>query len=272
MNKIVLLSSSPDGRVVNQLRLLMEKRFMEYAVLSLDDALSVPYAFFDHTIILPRIAPEQNAKGIIALERASLGGATVINTVNSWRTSRDKSLSYDAFLRHSVETPLTVKLSLGSHFQDCADTLGLPFIIKPAAGTHGEGIVLVHKQEDFTPDLGLLAQVYIAESLGRDLRVVVVNGIVIAAMERQAAEGDFRANLHLGAIGRPVKIDRATEVLAVSAATALELDIAGVDIIMSSAGPQVLECNPSPGIIISDVTGINIEDAMIDFIETLSKK
>jgi ribosomal protein S6--L-glutamate ligase len=114
----------------------------------------------------------------------------------------------------------------------------------------------------------LLVQQFIKEAHGKDLRCFVIDGKVVATIEREAAPGDFRANLHQGGKARIVRISKEERQLAVKAAKTLELSVAGVDIIRSQSGPLLLEVNSSPGLEgIQTATGKDIAGMMISSIE-----
>ena len=93
-------------------------------------------------------------------------------------------------------------------------------------------------------------------------------------MERHAAEGEFRANIHLGGTGHKAKITPEERKMAVKAAKAMELKVAGVDIIRSKSGPMILEINSSPGLEgVEGATKKDIAGMMIEHIEKhFSKK
>src|SRR5262249_38258949 len=159
-------------------------------------------------------------------------------------------------------------------------------------GTQGIGVMLIESDKAARSviaafrqiDADILVQEFIADAEGADYRALVVGGEVIAAMRRQAAAGDFRANLHQGgsaACGplsrpppprarrpprpRPPADERA---LACHAARAVGLHVAGVDFLRSRRGPLVIEVNASPGLEgIETATGIDVAGAIIQFIE-----
>src|SRR5690606_32346551 len=99
-----------------------------------------------------------------------------------------------------------------------------------------------------------------------DLRCFVVGDQVVAAMRRQAAAGDFRSNLHRGGTAIAVAPTPGQCEVAVRAAAAVGLGVAGVDLIESRRGPVVLEVNASPGLEgIEDATGIDIAGKIVEF-------
>jgi ribosomal protein S6--L-glutamate ligase len=111
----------------------------------------------------------------------------------------------------------------------------------------------------------VLVQEYIEESHGRDIRVLVIGGQVVAAMRRKARGREFRSNFHLNGTVENVEISEEYADVARRAARLLGLDIAGVDLLESDRGPLVLEVNSSPGLEgIETATGINVAGAIID--------
>ena len=112
-----------------------------------------------------------------------------------------------------------------------------------------------------------LVQEFVAEAEGADLRCFVVGDRVVAAMQRQAAAGDFRSNLHRGGTATAVETSQAERDVAVRAAQAVGLGVAGVDLIRSRRGPLVLEVNASPGLEgIEEATGIDIARNIVDHV------
>jgi ribosomal protein S6--L-glutamate ligase len=155
---------------------------------------------------------------------------------------------------------------------------GLPVIIKLVRGTQGRGVILAPDMASATAVVAILQhanqqmllQEYIAESGGEDTRIIVVGNACVAAMRRSAALGDFRSNLHLGGTAVATSLDEQTRQLALQAAQAHNLGVAGVDIIQSERGPLLLEVNSSPGLEgIEQATGIDVATAIVHHLEQL---
>src|SRR5690606_39624078 len=175
-----------------------------------------------------------------------------------------------------IDMPATV---FGDNPDDTADLLSMlgspPHVIKLNEGAQGAGVMLTEKLSSSRSVVealrGLyatfLVQEFVAEAGGSDLRCLVVGERVVAAMRRDAPEGDFRANLHRGgsaALAKPTPRERA---LAVRAARVLGLGVAGVDLVQSSRGPLVLEVNASPGLEgVEAVSGVDVAGEIIDFV------
>ena len=160
---------------------------------------------------------------------------------------------------------------------------GVPVIIKLARGTHGNGVVLAEtkkaaksvlqafylQNEDGT---NILVQEFIEESAGTDIRAFVVGGRVVASMKRQSLDDDFRSNLHKGGEGAVVKLTEEERKMAVRAARAMGLSVAGVDMMRSARGPLVLEVNASPGFGIEKITKRDVATPIIEYIEQNAKR
>jgi len=112
----------------------------------------------------------------------------------------------------------------------------------------------------------MIVQEYIQYSEGRDLRVIVIGGKVVGAMQRKSTDGSFKANISRGGEGTAYDIDDEMEMLAIQVARALDLDIAGVDLLFHSDGYRVCEANSSPGFMgFEKALGINIPQKIFDF-------
>jgi ribosomal protein S6--L-glutamate ligase len=118
----------------------------------------------------------------------------------------------------------------------------------------------------------ILLQEFIQESAGEDIRAFVVGGKVVASMKRQSLDDDFRSNIHQGGMGSPVKLTDEERRTAIKAARAMGLSISGVDMMRSNRGPLVLEVNSSPGFGIEEVTGRNVAEKVIEYVELNAKQ
>ena len=149
-------------------------------------------------------------------------------------------------------------------------------IVKLLEGSKGRGVVLAETRKASESVINafkavkanLLVQEFIKEAGGKDLRLFVINGKVTAAIQREAAPGEFRANIHQGATATVVRVTADEKKLAVRAAKAMGLAVAGVDIIRSKTGPLLLEVNSSPGLEgIEGATEKDVAKMMIQAIE-----
>ena len=153
---------------------------------------------------------------------------------------------------------------------------GAPLVIKLLEGTQGLGVVLADNKNSAESILeafnGLQARVivqeFIKEAKGADIRVFIVDGIVVGAMKRQGKEGEFRSNLHRGGNASVIELTDEEENAALKAAKSMGLGIAGVDLLQSARGPLILEVNSSPGLEgIEIATGKDIATSIIKYVE-----
>jgi ribosomal protein S6--L-glutamate ligase len=152
---------------------------------------------------------------------------------------------------------------------------GAPLVVKLLEGTQGMGVVLAETTKAAESVIGafrqldanILVQEFIKEAGGSDIRAFVVGNRVVAAMERTAAAGDFRSNVHRGGATRRIRLTPEERATAKRAAKILGLSIAGVDLMRSNHGPVVLEVNSSPGLEgIEAATGVDVAGKVIEHI------
>jgi ribosomal protein S6--L-glutamate ligase len=153
---------------------------------------------------------------------------------------------------------------------------GAPLVVKLLEGTQGVGVVLAETKSAAESviaafrqlDANILVQHFVKETKGADIRAFVVGRRVVAAMERKAAPGEFRANLHRGGTARAIKLTPEERRTAVAAARTLGLNVSGVDMLRSAEGPVVIEVNSSPGLEgIEKASGVDVATSIIQYIE-----
>ena len=88
-------------------------------------------------------------------------------------------------------------------------------------------------------------------------------------MQREALPGEFRANIHLGGTASIVKVTADEKRIAIKATKAMNLKVAGVDIIRSAKGPLLLEVNSSPGL--EGIEGATQKDIAGEMIKAIEK-
>lgn len=160
------------------------------------------------------------------------------------------------------------------YYEGVLDQLGLPMIIKEGHGSFGMKVYLIETEEQFYEKVESLSgidyvfQEFIAESRGRDIRVNIVGEKIVAAMKRQS-DTDFRANITNGGRAFPVELSEQQQQLALDAAQAVGAVFAGVDLLYGPDG-QTLVCEVNAAAHIRNilnVTGVNVADAMIRYIQ-----
>jgi ribosomal protein S6--L-glutamate ligase len=234
--------------------------------------------------IIPRIAANMTRYGTAIVRQLEMQGVYTVSSSIAINRSRDKLRSLQLLARSGVGIPKTIVSRNSTDIDDLIEKVGgTPVIIKLARGTHGNGVVLAESKkaaksvlqafyltnEDGT---NVLLQEFVKESAGTDIRAFVVGGRVIASMKRQSLDDDFRSNLHKGGEGTIVKLTEQETKMAIKAAKAMGLNIAGVDLMRSARGPLVLEVNSSPGFGIEKVTGRDVATPIIEYIEQNAKR
>lgn len=233
-----------------------------------------------YDVVIPRIGASITAYGSDICDQFALGGSAVINSGQSIRLARDKVLSLQQIAMAGVRVPRTLaSRAPGDNLKATIKTLGgMPLVAKLQHGTQGIGTMICDTPLVLASLLDTLwamgqqvvLQEFIKEAKGRDLRVLVVGGKAVAAMQRNSQQGDFRANLHRGGEGKAARLSVAQRRAAESAATLLKLDVCGVDILLSRRGPLVIEVNSSPGLEgIESVTEIDVANKIIDHAENV---
>lgn len=194
--------------------------------------------------------------------------------------SRDKLRSIQIMAQRGLGVPVTVfaKYPKNNEVETLIKQIGgAPLIIKLLEGTQGLGVVLAETNkaaksviEAFSGlKANILVQEFIKEAGGADIRAFVVDGKVVGAMKRQGKEGDFRSNLHRGGTAEKIELTEEETYTALEAARAMELSVAGVDMLQSSRGPLILEVNSSPGLQgIEKATKENVAGTIIEFLES----
>ncbi|MGJ8676730.1 MAG: 30S ribosomal protein S6--L-glutamate ligase [Akkermansiaceae bacterium] len=231
----------------------------------------------EYDAIIPRIGASHTFFGTAVVRQFEMMGVYSINESVAISRSRDKLRSLQLLARRGVGLPVTTfahdTRATGHMIKLCG---GAPIVIKLLEGTQGVGVVLAETQkaaesviEAFRGlEANILAQEFIKEAGGADIRCLVVGGKVIASMKRQGKEGEFRSNLHRGGDATVVRITPEERATAVRAAGIMGLGLAGVDLLRSNHGPVVMEVNSSPGLEgIETATGKDIAGEILKFIE-----
>lgn len=229
----------------------------------------------DFDVMLPRLSAATAQYGEEVVAHLEWVGTPVVNRSYAIANARHKFRALRILAQHGLPVPPSFAAGSARHVDQSVDQTGeYPFIMKPFEGTHGNAILLLdtpislRSAIDAMCDLhqDYVIQPFIGESAGNDVRVIVVGGKIVASMRRTAQQGEFRSNIHRGGQGHPIELQSEYGDMAVRATEAMELDIAGVDLLETPAGPIVLEVNPSPGFEeIEAVTGIKVAEAMIAF-------
>ncbi|HET8942548.1 MAG TPA: 30S ribosomal protein S6--L-glutamate ligase [Rudaea sp.] len=257
-------------RVLDPLRCYMRIAPSDFTVHYQGRALS------DYDAVIPRIGASVSFYGTAVLRQLEMMGVFTPNSSDAILRARDKLRSLQLLAREGIGLPTTV---FGDNPDDTSDLLAMlgnpPHVIKLNEGAQGQGVVLAEKQSASKGVIeafrglyaNFLVQEFIGEAEGADIRCFVVGGRVIAAMRRQAREGEFRSNLHRGGSAHQARLSPIEVDTALHAARALGLNLAGVDLLRSRRGPLILEVNSSPGLEgIEMATGVDVAGEIVEYL------
>ncbi|MDT0634201.1 30S ribosomal protein S6--L-glutamate ligase [Spectribacter hydrogenoxidans] len=227
--------------------------------------------------IIPRIGASVTFYGTAVLRQFEMIGVYPLNESVAISRSRDKLRSMQLLSRKGIGVPVTGFAHSPDDTDDLLDLVGRPpFVIKLTEGTQGKGVVLAETRKAAESvidafrglDAHFLLQEFIKEAKGADIRCFVIGDKVVAAMKRQAKDGEFRSNIHRGGVATPIRITPEERSTAVRAARIMGLNVSGVDLLRSNHGPVVMEVNSSPGLEgIEAATGKDVAGQIISFIE-----
>ncbi|MBQ8229355.1 MAG: RimK family alpha-L-glutamate ligase [Clostridia bacterium] len=219
------------------------------------------------------------------LERS---GLRLFNSARAVELCDDKMRTYLALLgagvtlAESIPAPLcyTPNAKADEGFLDqVAEKLGYPLVVKKSYGSFGTGVALVRNRAELVATAQKCLyephfyQRYIAESAGKDIRVIVVGGKALAAMERVAKAGEFRSNIELGGRGKKIELSEEYAKTAERAASALGLDYCGVDLLETGKGAVVCEVNSNAFFEgLEQATGANVAAAYARYIKEKVEK
>lgn len=229
----------------------------------------------DYDAMLPRIGASATYFGTAVVRQFEQMDVFCCNSSAGISNSRDKLRCLQILSRHHIGMPKT------TFVRDKKDVIpaiervgGAPVVIKLIEGTQGIGVLLADtiKSAEAIIELlqsqkqNVLVQKFVAESKGRDIRAFVVGEQVVASMRRVAQGQEFRSNVHRGGRTEGVELDPVFQETAVRAAQIMGLRMAGVDMLESKDGPQVMEVNSSPGLEgIETCTQLDVAGAIIDY-------
>ena len=205
-------------------------------------------------------------------------GVPVINSSESIDNTKDKLYSHQILAQSNLDIPKTMLLKHPIDIDFVSKNIGFPAIIKTISGSYGRGVFLAETKKQFKqlltmaelskPGYNIIIQEFVKDTWGKDLRVLVVNNKVVGCMMRQSTDEDFRANLTRGGEGFPYEVNDQIEWLSTESSKALDLDIAGVDLLFDNGGYKICEINSNPGFEgMENFTKKNIAEEIVQFIK-----
>ena len=233
---------------------------------------------FEADAVIARIIPSGSLEQIIyrvdALHWIEERGVPVINSPRAIERAVDKFYTSALLQEAGLPTVETVVCERAADAMAAVRELG-DVVIKPIFGSMGNGLVRVSDPDVAFRVVKALETTrtvfYVQRAIdhgGRDYRLFVVGGRVLAAIERQAAGGDWRSNVARGAAAVPFDPPGDWQAFAARAAAVIEADYAGVDLLMDRDGRvYVLEVNGIPGWEgLQRATGVDVAGALVDHV------
>ena len=229
-------------------------------------------------LAIPRIGANITTRGVALIRQLDVMGIRHVLDADALLLARDKMGCLQHLAQAGLEVPRTALCFTTHEVRKVAKRLGpFPVVVKLLESTHGVGVALAHNlyqlqrlAEGFLQlQDRVIIQEYIRESRGSDVRAFVVGDRIVAAMERKAVAGEFRANIHRGATATALELDEDERKLILETASIIGVEVAGVDLIRSKRGPLVMEVNASPGLEgIEGATKVDIATEIITYAES----
>lgn len=230
-------------------------------------------------LIIPRTGSETSYFTFAVLRHFERLGVAMVNGPAAIEAVADKLHTLQILSRAGLPIPKTILGKFPVDVNVVERELGFPVVVKTLKGTRGNGVLLCADREQFNdlaklldganPGADFIFQQYIKSSHGRDVRVLVINGKAVAAMERRSSDGSFKSNISLGGVGTCFTPPDEMAQLAVRVTHALGLDVAGVDILFDTNGYRICEANSSPGFQgLEKACNVSVPDAIFDAMRT----
>lgn len=227
--------------------------------------------------IIPRIGASVTDLGAAVIHQFDLMGVPSTTGAAALQMVRDKFRCMQVLAQAGIPMPKTLMVGASDSLPQLVDYMGgLPVVVKQLESTHGEGVSLAYSLTELRQTLDaylylddrVIVQEFVAEAQGADIRALVVDGKVVASMRRQAVAGEFRSNLHRGATAVKVALSAHDKALVEEVAAAMDIAVAGVDLLPSARGALVMEVNASPGLEgIEGVTRVDVAGKIVQFLE-----
>ncbi len=211
-------------------------------------------------------------------------GVHVFNGADVIETVRDKLHTHQILAESGIDTPDTMLAKFPVDMKLIEEKIGFPVVVKTLNGALGIGVFLIESQDAFSdlmelvgetnPNLQLIFQKFVSVSKGRDLRLFVLDGEVIAAMERRAQDGGFKANYSTGGSVHFFDADEEAKDIAIKTAKVLNIDVGGIDLLFKeNGGYTICEANTFPGFKgLEKASGVNVAARILEVMQQTLEK
>lgn len=228
--------------------------------------------------IIPRMGSGTTYFALAVIRHLERLGVYSFNGSASIDNVKDKLYHLQILAESGIPIPKTMLAKWPVDHLQIKKQMGFPAVIKSLSGTQGSGVFLARDKDSFmdlmrliqttNPRANFIIQEYIKNSHGKDLRVLTVGGRIIGAMQRESADGDFRANFSRGGKVQKFEVTAEIEWLVLEISRILDLDIAGIDLLFDNNSFKLCEVNSSPGFEgMEQAMGKDIAEDIIQFIK-----
>jgi ribosomal protein S6--L-glutamate ligase len=225
-------------------------------------------------VVVPRIGLSIHQYGLAVVSQLELMRVPVLNGAYGIAASRNKMRSLQLLAAATIPVPRTVMASNPSGLKEMVRLVGgVPVLVKLLSANEKSGVMLCESLQSLEAALeailglgqNIVVQQYVRGAKGRDLRVLVVGGEVVAAMRRTPAPGRLSRNLRRGAQFERAELPAAYERVAAEAARVLRLEVCAVDMLDVKGRPLVFEVNSSPSIREAEAAcGVDVAARIVD--------
>jgi len=207
--------------------------------------------------IIPRMGAYTTYFDLAVIRHLERLGVKSFNSSESIEIVKDKLFSHQILAERNLPIPKTMLVKFPIDGNLVEKRLGFPVVVKTLYGSQGSGVFLCETKKQLRDliqlvnvtkgSANIVLQEFIKSSMGRDLRVFTIGGRAVACIERNAPEGEFKANFSQGGTVRAYEITPEIEWLAVETSRIFNLDIAGIDLLFDGEHYLVCEANSAPG-------------------------
>jgi len=231
-------------------------------------------------VVMPRQGSPMGDYGLVLLRQFNQLGIPLVNDLNGITITRNQYISLQILASCGILVPDTCFITKKELFLEAVNKVGgFPVIVKQVDGMGGDGVIKINHEKEAIFSLkrhlkekkGVLVQQFIPCENRIDIRVLVIGGKIAGAMKLEPRHDDFRANIHQKGRAQKFDISKDIKQLAIKAAKACDLEIAGIDLIIEkNRRPLVIEVNYSPGFRgLEAATGLDIAKQIIDYVTSI---
>lgn len=244
------------------------------------DAFHGNKSFRETDVVVPRIGRSMTDFGVLLLNHLALMQVPTTLSAVGLSAARNKFATMQRLRAAGLQIPESFLVASKIKAGDIIEQSPPPLVLKLLSGTQGVGVMKVEKVSDVGPIIDTLVelkQLILIQSFipnpGEDIRMFVVGDEVVGAMVRKAGPNEWRSNIHLGGKGIPYRNTETEAEMAVKAAKAVGVEIAGIDMISSKDGPYFIEVNASPGFKgLMKATDIDVPGKIVEYAVRKAKK